>query len=1012
MKKKKMIISGLLGACLCVGVGVANLSTSNKIEACAFEEIQFAQQYVIGDIVSFPESGFTLGEDYYKAETVLHYPDGNAVLTTGEKFSQPGKYTVEYRAEVNGKLYSETFDFSVLEELFSVSSSRSSATYGLDDSQYQTGKSGIKLSLSQNDTFTYNKIVDLSKLDDEWVFSMMMLPETAGTLEANVVMVKLTDAYDASNSVYVRLSSPSHPHQDGWSNSTGMLFAGTSPYKLAALYGSAVRTGFNDYWGYGYQYSFTFGDNVSMIGKNEASFKFDVENKLLYGPDPQGDGVTSALFANLADESTYPSAWKGFTTGEVYLSVYCDDYRNSEKANIFITKIGTEDMSTDYFTGGIKASVNVDIGDYKEDGLPIAEVGKAYPLFQGNVYDYYQGETAISPRVFYRYNTWMESEINVKNNAFIPDREGVYTLVYAYADGLGTRVEKTFEVQAVDSVAQLSASLPNNVPTSAYLGLPVQIPQVNVTGGSGNPITTVSIEKGGVSTIVEDEYVFTSAGVYDVKYTVRDYLGSETTCSYQIEAVLNPTPVAQGTASLPKYFIEGHKYVLPKLTLLDYSTATTKTYTASITVVDGDGSHKLDSNEYVAKAALDGNVKVQYTLDGNVLSQTAVPVISVSGAEENTIDLTKYFRLDEGITFGKTSKGLAFMAKQDGGIEFINPLLADVFSMDMAINKLAYGFSNITVSLTDSVNEKENIQIAFKKENEKGTIGVYVNGRRLNGLINATYLNDKHIKTKFSGNVLQINGSQIYSKIYDTSNGEEFNGFTSGKVYLKIELNGIEKVGTEDAGIIIYQLNNQTLSTNLNKDSIGPEIKPKKDYVLVRSFGDTVTTYDAHIGDVLNGYANATISVTKNGKPVTSKDGILLSNVPLKEYEFVISEYGEYVIAYTVKDGEGNSARGGNTFKVMVLDDVAPVIEVNGKIPYSVLVGNTLHLPKATVTDNVSEGLSNHVYVYVTKPNGEMIPCSEEMKFTPNVVGRYIIMYMVQDEEGNLAVKKFTVEAK
>lgn len=1008
MKKKKIIIGSLLGAFLCMGVGSIGLASSNQIEAYAFDEIQFARQYVIGDIISFPESGFTLGEDYYKAETVLYYPDGSAVLTTGEKFSQAGEYTVEYRAEVNGKLYSETYDFSVLEELYSVSSSRSSASYGLDNSQYQTGLNGIHLSLAENDTFTYNKILDLGKLDDEWVLSLMMLPQEKGTIDANVVMVKLTDAYDPSNEVYVRISSPNHPHKDGWSNQTGMLFAGTSPNLLMGMYGTRVRTA-HDYWGYGYQYYFTFGDNVGRVGKNQASFKFDVENKLLHGPDPQGDGVTSTLFADLADESVYPSAWKGFTTGEVYLSLYCTDYYK-ESADIFITQIGTEDLTADYFQGGIESSVNVDLVDYDEDGLPVAEVGKEYPLFQGKVYDYYQGESAILPRVFYRYGTWMESEINVKNNAFIPDREGVYTLVYGHTDSFGNYVKKELEVQAVDKVDMLAASLPDDKATSVYLGIPVQFSQLNVTGGSGKPVTTITIEKDGVSTVVDEEYVFTAAGVYDVNYTVCDYLGTEATCSYQIEALLNPTPVAQGTVSLPKYFIEGQKYILPSLTFMDYSKANAQSLTADITVIDGDGTHKLVSQEYIAKANADGTVKVQYSVEGEALPQTVVPVVNVSGKTEGTIDLMKYFLLDEGISVGADPQGLRFAAVQDGGFEFINPLLADTFALTMFVDKTANLFSCVDVYLTDSVNEKEAIQLSFKKENVKGAIGVYVNGRRLNGSLNATYLDGKFLKIKFADNVLQVNGSQIYSKVNKTLNGDAFSGFTSGKVYMEIELSGIESVGSDNAAIVIRSLNSQTLSATLSQDKMGPQIIPTSTYQLVKSLGDTVTVYDVLAGDVLSSYTSGTLSVTYNNQPVTSVDGIRLSDVPLREYKFEISEYGEYSITYKVKDGEGNSVRAGNIFQIKVLDDIPPVLEIDSSIPYSVSVGKTVTLPEATVVDNVTA--ETEYYVYVAHPNGTIVSCREELKFTPDAAGTYIIMYMAKDAEGNLTVKRFTVEAE
>lgn len=1003
--KLKIGLGGLLAVSLLGVLATFNLAPT---KAYAFEEIQFAKQYVIGDIVTFPESGFSQGEDYYKAETVLYYPNGQAKMATSEKMSIPGEYTLEYRAEVEGQLYTKSYDFKVLEDLYSVSSSRSSVSYGVDESQYNTGLSGIKLSLAENNTFTYNKILNLNELKDESVISLMMLPKEMGTMEAQVVMVKLTDVYDPSNIVYVQISAVAHPHAGTWSQGTGMLFAGTSPNLMLGAYGDLVRNA-DTYQGYGYQFDFSFGDRVDLVGKRQASFSFDLDNKLLLGTTPQ-DPSMSPVFADLSDDSVYPSAWEGFTTGEVYLSLSCSRY-GADVANVFITQIGNEDLTLDYYVGGAKPTIEVDTLDYEIDDLPIAEVGKTYPLFKATVRDFYQGKMDLQPRVFYRYDTWMQSEINVVNNAFTPDREGVYTLVYAYTDGFGNYSEEKFDVYAVENVPQLTASFQDEMETSAYLGIPVKLAEIVSDGGSGYHACRVEIALDEESIFIEDnEYVFTRAGSYEVSYTIRDYLGTEVALSYQIDAKLNPEPVAQGTVVLPKYFIEGQKYILPDFYFIDYSGNEAKSLKAKITVSDADGERELDSQEYVAKANEDGKVKVVYSVNSSnatsSLPVVEIPVVDVSGAENGKIDPMKYFHLEDGMSIAGDPMGFRFSATKDSSFEFINPLLANTFVFSMKIDENANDFNSVDVYLTDSIDKTEAILLSLKKGTDNA-MNVYINGKRVGNSLTGYYANGSVIEVTFSQSVLSVGGNQVYQNLKRTLTGEPFNGFSSGKVYLKVALNG---VASSNSAIVVRKLNNQNLSTDLVEDLLGPQVSPKGNYELVQSLGETMTVLDAISGDVLNNYTECTISVSYGGKPVKSVDGVMLLNAPLKEYQFVLSEYGSYSIVYNVYDANGNSARGGNSFNVFVLDEIAPTLEINGDIPQEVGLGANVTLPKATVSDNVTTELS--YYVYVGQPDGMNISCTQSLKFKATQKGIYVVTYLTVDEDGNLTVKKFTVTVK
>ena len=92
-----------------------------------------------------------------------------------------------------------------------------------------------------------------------------------------------------------------------------------------------------------------------------------------------------------------------------------------------------------------------------------------------------------------------------------------------------------------------------------------------------------------------------------------------------------------------------------------------------------------------------------------------------------------------------------------------------------------------------------------------------------------------------------------------------------------------------------------------------------------------------------------------------------------------------------------------------VIDSEAPAITVSGDVPKNGTVGQSISLPSATATDNVSEV---SVSVIVIDPNSHFINLGTATSFTPDISGRYIIRYVSADGEGNMSVLDYTIEVK
>ncbi|MBO7344403.1 MAG: hypothetical protein J6U92_00495, partial [Clostridia bacterium] len=380
-------------------------------------EQELSDKYYLGDQFTPPSAKIVYAGNEYSANvSSVTFPDGRSYKSNSYVLSVPGKYMVNYNASVGNNFVVSSVSFSVYDNAYSVSSSNSSAYYtnidntdasGIvltDDNGEKITTSGIKVSLTAGDMFTYKKPINLygkTKLDN--ILTLYSLPEIIGKADARILRVRLTDVYDSSNYVDVVTygNYGDEDEKNGWALYSG---AGANGQPLTGIhfYASSNERTFT-YQGQLY----THNKNISYNSANGyPSFEYSLAGKKGYGAgaytlsmnydEKQIFGCktiapsSNGMIVDLDEPLFFDNLWEGFTTGEVYLSVSADIYVGSSFSFI-ITNILGENLQENTFNDKTAPNLNVDLP--KE--IPSAIIGKEYKLFDAKAMDDIDGETEV-----------------------------------------------------------------------------------------------------------------------------------------------------------------------------------------------------------------------------------------------------------------------------------------------------------------------------------------------------------------------------------------------------------------------------------------------------------------------------------------------------------------------------------------------------------------------------------------------------------------------------------------
>ena len=295
-KKASIVTLGALCAAACLGGGAVHIHSSAM---ATLSDVEIQETYTIGQTIDVPNATITVGGTAYETTKTLVYPNGNTAAVDSAVIRMSGEYEIVYKALVNGRLYEKSVNFNVLTDRYSVSSERSSVSYGTNAYFQDESIQGLNLSLAQGDSFIYNRVLDLNKITQEdELLRFYYTPTEQGAGDVNQTYVKLTDVYDPNNYVLVQYNSRLRDIGSSWervyiaAKANGQDFMGLeySAKGTTTYNGNTYRVHRNNFFGMLSssswtgelltKYAPTFADNFNYL-------KFNYEARQLYARGPQ-----------------------------------------------------------------------------------------------------------------------------------------------------------------------------------------------------------------------------------------------------------------------------------------------------------------------------------------------------------------------------------------------------------------------------------------------------------------------------------------------------------------------------------------------------------------------------------------------------------------------------------------------------------------------------------------------------------------------------------------------------
>lgn len=950
------------------------LASASALTATAFavsaqtiateERFVLKDQYVCGETLSTEGATVLVDGKAVLAEAILYRPDGVAVTGASFRLDRVGEYTLELFADRAGVRTSVRETFLVGEDI---------CTFSEEGGSYALTAAGLNVTLNEGNRLTVNQTVDITGITaEEEIVTIAVTPSVAGIADFTKITVTATDAENPDCYVKMLLqASPTNP-----AASYGL--AGGTNQALTGYEKEWDRIHKNNEWGTYMPFTFYGTDGATA----EFGLRYDSATKKVYA-------LEGREIIDLDERRYFPNSFAGFESGKIRISVECSSYQK-DKANFIVKKLRGAPVTKTFISDETAPVLTVD----KQDAYAV--VGQSFPLFPASAKDDVSGAVKVTARVYRNYGMTNSYPVDSLGGAFTPTESGVYTIEYVAKDASGNCAIETADVRALPAAEELVLSLGEGT-TEGTLGLPSEVRDCEVSGGSGKAVVTAVAVKDGMETSIEDGvWIPESAGEYEIVYTATDYIGNTATVKYSFLASAGEEPLFGEDPFLPRYFIAGERYTFEAVSVRDYTSGSRRDGESEIYLSQNNGSRKISPNTPVVMDFAEGNLTVIYRYQEKELRKN-VPVVSVK--EDGLLNLGKYFR-GEKIEISVGSAGTAIGAEQGSRAEFIRELLAEGLTARFDVGK--GGIGTLRVVLTDYVNPAEKVSLTLT--NRDNGYAMLINGTELCAGKDIGFTKDSmsnEFSLRYESGSISCDGVNSYP-IADAD--PSFRGFSSGRVYLEFYFDAAEN-GT----LTVKNVNRQPVNT-ANSDRIPPRIVVSGDYGGEKQIGDEIVLEGADALDVLDTQLIFTLTVTDpDGNVVIDLDGNSLEGADGRgAYRFRIEQYGSYKVSYVAKDGTGFQD-GVFNYVIPVEDKTAPEIAFAGEARAEYKKGETILLPEFRVSDNLSATENITVYRYVTTSSGSNVLLSEESGAVVAMeTGVYAYFVVCYDEAGNMGLAKVT----
>ena len=987
-------ITGIFIVCLAVllAAGIV-VSFAQGGGTAVWSEIKLNDAYDLGAELQIPERTVSVGGEEKKADAVLFYPDSTATVADTVKLDRTGRYKIEYIADFNGKPYVKEEPFDVRCGILQYGEN-TQVSYGTPETAVTEG---LLVNLAAGDTLTFTQYINVGDLTLDDVFcEFYVYPSQRGIADFDAVVFTLTDVEDPN--VYLRIRAHRYVDHDSYA----YFSAGGNGQPMVGYEWELDKIHVNNQFGLVTRLTFearSYNWNTGVYADRasdayRAQLRFDAEDLTVYCTDGGGTSV-GGMITDLNDPKFFDSLWQGFQSGKAFLSVSGEGFR-SDTANICFTNVAGTDL-TQYTQPYVDTEEPVIEVDY-EGELPEGRVGKAYPIPGAAAVDVYAGKCEVRTTVWYNYaDPDRRTLVDMVNGSAVLEREGYYAVVYEATDHAGNTAREILWLHAGATIEDIAADpLPDaEVPLGQYLEIPSLS---NLRGGSGELTVKIQVSLGDDVYSVESGFRFEQAGTWRVSYIVTDYTGETAEFGFNVTAAPDAEPVLLESPVLPRYLIAGVSYVIPEAYAGDYSSGSLTELLFDVYVTDKNGETKYTAGQsFVPEIENNGDkVAFSYRIGDTELMRAEVPAVVVWD-EDGGLLLERYF-VGEGYTVEKSDGGYLFSLSGTGSSwTFANPIAAEGLALRLGTIEGSGNFEKLIFTLTDA----ENAEISVRAELRQTGGRLYFSVQGGSPMSFAyTFGEEREIAVGFSqgGFVFE----NVPFPVSQTISGTTFGGFSSGKVYLTVEAQGI--AGT--AAYRVITLNGQTFTTSL-RDRIAPSIVITEDYGGTYAPGDLYTIGAAIASDVLSPNVEFYLSVYDGeNNIVTSEDGVRLENAdPARSYTIRIDSYGQYRVEYTAQETSEFVPRPNTaslTYAINVEDTEAPVFTFEKGFRTQANVGDVYVIPPFGVSDDVTPAEQITVTTHVIDPNGAlMVPSDGQNAFTCTYEGVYEIRMRAWDAAGN-----------
>lgn len=828
--------------------------------------------------------------------------------------------------------------------------------------------------------------------------------------DARNYLITLTDCYDSSN--YITIDLEWQEGRTYWNFRAGAN--GQTAHGLRSKAGDNMTV----VGGVDYSYILAPGQGLTscnIIDDYGLKLYYDVEEKAVYVTFCRyASGAYTLnerkIVADLDNAIIYPNnPFKGFTTGEVYLSISVKNHLDNAAHMDIASLGGISGQDLLMAEADTKApTIQVNQALYEKNSIALNEeitIPDAYALDLNLPLG-----TKATASVYYAYspNSTHNELVGLKDGKFTPKKVGAYTIVYTATDRWGNTSSIAVDLQCSSVVGNQAVNLTVDDALQAFAGQFVQVPECSVAGLYADASllkTYVSID-GGEKVLLSDGQLFLDGvAEYELTYVYETPFKTYTaTCLVTAAA---SDVVSMDDAILPRYFIKNATYTLDAVYAYEY-TAKKPVPVLAQAFISEDGGEYVEINHKSVAIQASESVQFKYVHKGETKYSDKIKVVDVGFG--GSLAMKDYFYFEaNAFTSSASSEGVKLVANgtmASATAEYVNVLSLNSFSMDFTLlsteksSDVTYNTPTaITLQLIDFYDRNNVVTLRFA--NSSGLTKFYINGVLMETI---------------SRNFMDAKATVSYSAKANSfvTGGVNYawnNIFSGDKIFLTVTLEGVEG----SACLNISKLGGQKLS-DAQKDKADPIMYLSKSNTGYQPYGKVITIGQAIAYDIIAPYVEAglTLKVRKpDGSYAMSLDGVLLDGTcPVdREYQLKLDEVGIFSVLYEYVDQNGDYCSYVNS--PTVRDEIPPVLKVEGKVENQVDTakwGDTVAVANFTATDDISDAKNVKAWVCVYYPSGIVRDLDKGGSFYAEEKGSYTVLYYACDEMGNFSTFAYVVK--